>query len=445
MGFENVQQITSETKKEKALDEEWYERFEKIGAFQDFEYLEGEKKQREEQKRLFLEESVRNPDLGYPKLEKFNFEKTENELLELKNDILALENNEVVRKAYHWKINEKIAQVRMLRAVREGRDDKVLKYSTFVYGFPDKDVFAYDLKAVSEIIAQNEGSDDLRKLFAMRRLRESLELESANENGISGDFLPVKKRVLLYPFQEEKKFKATEIKEEFESALDEMKIEGWSVVIDENITAISVSQEKKIVKVPEKRKLNEIGIKKLIAHEIETHVLRREKGENSKLKLMGLGLDRYLSGEEGISTFAEQEIEGTDEFAGFDGHLAVSLAVGLDGKKRDFREVFNILSDYMFLKSKEKDLNKAWENAKTAAWNRCVRTFRGTSCNTPGACLTRDIVYREGNINTWIVARGNLEEVTKFSLGKYDAFNPRHAWILEQLGISDNDLETLDK
>jgi hypothetical protein len=57
--------------------------------------------------------------------------------------------------------------------------------------------------------------------------------------------------------------------------------------------------------------------------------------------------------------------------------------------------------------------------------------------------LTRDIVYREGNIGVWRVVKNNPEEERRFSVGKYDPANPRHIWILEQLGISDEDLDNL--
>jgi hypothetical protein len=441
--FEKVPQTASLEEKE-ALDARWYERFEKIGSFQDFEYLEGEKKYRSEQKKEFLGEKIRNPKLDYPKLKKFDFETKENELLALKEEILEKEQNDGVKQAYRWKINEKIAQVRLLRAADAGDDNKVAKYSKFIYGLPEKDIFAHDLEVMKEVIGNKESSDDLRIQFAIRRLQESIAFSSLENSKIDNDFLEGKKRVLTEPFIDEKKFEATEIKNEFENALTELKIEGWNVVIEKDITAISVSQEKKLVRVPEKRKLSEEKLSQLIAHEIKTHVLRREKGERSKLKLLGLGLDRYLSGEEGISTFEEQRIGGTDDFSGFDGHLATSLALGLDGRPRDFREVFNVLRDYFFLQSKEQDLTKAWDKAKDKAWSRCVRTFRGTSSESKGICLTRDIVYREGNINTWIVTKSNSQEEYKFSIGKYDPANPRHAWILQQTGISEHDLETLD-
>ena len=45
MRFENPGQNLA---KKETLDDKWYEQFEKIAAFQDYEYFEGEKQAREE-------------------------------------------------------------------------------------------------------------------------------------------------------------------------------------------------------------------------------------------------------------------------------------------------------------------------------------------------------------------------------------------------------------
>jgi hypothetical protein len=333
----------------------------------------------------------------------------------------------------------------LLKATKNGEDRRVEKYSEYIYGMPDKDVFFSDLKIVREVIEKRKGNDDERIMFAIKRLEDELNFTKNHTTTIDSSFLSQKKEISELLFIKEKTLDAQQIQREFFLALENMGIEGWKVFIDKNIAAITVSQEKKHVSIPEKRKLSETGLRKLIAHEIETHVIRRERGERSKLKLLGLGLDRYLSGEEGIAKMKEQIIEFSDDFPALESHLAISLAKGMDGKKRDFREVCNILRDYFFLKSPNKDVEKAWENAKNNAWSICVRTFRGTTCQKKGACLTRDIIYREGNINAWIVVASKPEEIIKFSLGKYDPANNRHVYLLQQLGISDDDLEALDK
>jgi len=164
--------------------------------------------------------------------------------------------------------------------------------------------------------------------------------------------------------------------------------------------------------------------------------------------LLGLGLDRYLRGDEGIATLREQSLEDKiEDFSGLGGHLAIGLAIGLDGQPRDFRSVYKIMESYfLFNNLKEgKTLAEAKEEAQKTAWDRCIRTFRGSDCKTPGICFLQDIVYREGNIAVWQVIKDNPAEMLRFNIGKYDPSNYRHIWILEQLGITDQDLADLEK
>ncbi len=119
------------------------------------------------------------------------------------------------------------------------------------------------------------------------------------------------------------------------------------------------------------------------------------------------------------------------------------MAYGLDGHPRDFRQVFEILKKYFYFKNliSQKTPEEAIQLAKNNAWEICVRTFRGTTCHSPGVCFSKDIIYREGNIGVWDVIRENPEELTRFSVGKYNPANLRHIWVLNQLGISEQDLE----
>ena len=427
------------------VDDPWYERFRDAAAFQDYELLEGEKGQREEQKRAFLAGEIENPALGYPRLETFTSDKREKILLDLKKTIVENETNDVLKKAYAWKLNEKIAEVRMLKAAKVGDDRRFLRYSKFIYGEPDKDIYQYTISQLKNVVDKKifDGNPKINQA-AQRLNRELFETLMNNETAIDpkqAGFPEIKST------KEDKKYDASEIREAFESALRQYQLEGWRIIVDQksSIQAISTSQEAKMVLIPEKREMKETRLKSLIEHEIGTHVLRRERGEKSKLKLLGLGLDRYLPGEEGIATYREQKNEGDRNFSGFEGHLAISLAMGLDGNKRNFRQVFEIMRDYFFINSSEKDTAKAGKNAEDSAWNRCVRTFRGTTCSAPGACFTRDIVYREGNIGIWDLIKSNPDEEQKFSIGKYDPTNFRHLWILERLGINENDLDKLEK
>jgi len=425
-----------------ALDDLWYKPFKSIGAFQDYEYLTGKKELRDEQKRKFLTGEVENPTLDYPELENFNFDQKEQRLLLLKKEILVQEQNDTLRQLYRWRINEKIAELRMLEATYTGDDKRFARYSKFIYGEPSRKIYEYTVSQVKSVVDEKIFDRDPEISATARRLgAEIFEALMNNETALDPAKynLPKPKK-----FEDGKEYQADEIQIAFEEYLKNKQIDGWQVIVDREgkYTSVNVSQEKKAVNIPELRKLKHSDLLALMEHELGTHVSRREKGERSKLKLLGLGLDRYLKGEEGIATYAQQKIKGAKDFTGLDYHLAVSLALGIDGKKRDFRKVYEVLKDFYFIKSK-KDKGTALIDAQNAAWNTCVRIFRGTSSKTAGACLTKDIVYREGNIGVWNVVKNNPKEVRRFSIGKYDPTNPRHIWILEQLEITDEDLGVL--
>lgn len=441
------------------LDTQWYSRFEEAGSFAAFELLNGDKVYRNEQRTKFISDEIENPVLDYPELDPENLIKREQELLTLKRDVLTGEQNEIVRQVYRWRINEKIAELRMLQAASRGDMRRFRKYSEFIYGKPSPEIFTYTVQSLRLELEQYLDSEnpELQKVAEELTilLPQDLEVVKVFSLPTEGIIQLAQKRTLqeigaLVNIPEiSGTLQAEDIKETFKQALQTLRSEGWQVVIDtSSATGISVSQEKKEVKVPESRKMLFNKLRTLIAHEIGTHVARRIKGERSKLMLLGLGLDRYEQGEEGIATMREQSVRGrVRDFSGLEGHWAISLAYGLDSKPRDFKQVYEIMKKYFLLKRlvRREDLATAEKEAQTRAWNRCVRTFRGTNCATPGTCFTKDIIYRQGNIGIWEVVRKHPEEMQRFSVGKYDPANPRHIFILEQLGITEEDLTSLEK
>lgn len=445
-----------QTPSQESLDENWYVQFEKIGSFQAYEYLDGDKTKRENEKQSFLAGEKGNPKLDYPLLKLEDIVAREKSLLRLKESILNEEENEVVKQVYRWKLNEKIAENRLLKAAATGDQKRFQRYSEFVYGKPSPEIFSYTLKKVENLIEKAEASEYTETQELGRELRAilpagdfSVELPTQEVQGVAresalksvGDIIDIEGEL-------DQEFSAEEIKIVFEKALQSLQAEGWLVMINPNKSGISINQEKKSVEVPENRTLSFQALKGLLAHEIGTHAARRIRGERSKLKMLGLGLDRYEIGEEGITTLREQVLRGeVSDFSGFDGHFAISLALGLDGKPRDFRQTFEILKKYYQIQNRLKGLSQdeASRKADTSAWNRCVRTFRGTDSSISGACFTKDIIYREGNIAVWESVSKNAPEMSRWDVGKYDPSNPRHLWVLDQLNITDEELNDLEQ
>lgn len=442
------------------LDGRWYGRFEAVN-FEDYEKLTGSKEVREKTKSDFLRGELENPSLDYPELESFDLDQREAELLSLKEDVLELEQNEAVKKIYRTKINESLATLRMLRATKNGDDRKFSRYADFIYGKPEAGDVGYVVEHVKELIANNEESEDKEKQAAAQRLSEIFsDISIETGEGADKSILPDGQDI---PGKLES---ADEAVRAFEEALQEIGATDWKVEVDDpafeardfgeflivsdtskGLTNFSVSQEHKVVRIPAEQKLLARNISKkklkgLLEHEIKTHVARRSNGERSKLQLLGLGLDRYLKAEEGVATYAEQQVTGASEFAGIPRFLSIALAKGIEGQPLDFRRTHKVMTDYRLLSSPKKDVTL--EQAAATAYNDCIRIFRGTTCGTPGAVYPKDMSYF-GNRAIWTLVSENSDAVETFTVGKYDPNNSEHVALLTQLGILDSDLEQLEK
>jgi hypothetical protein len=434
---------TEQAKAPEKFDAEWYPRFEEV-VFEDYEKLTGNKENRAAEKNRFLAGETRNPTLDYPELETFDAAKREAALLSLKEDILEQESNEAVKKLYRAKINESLATIRMLQATKAGDDSRFSRYADFIYGKPEAGDVEYVVDHVKRLIESHRDSQDQAKREAAQRLSEIFQgLSSDPGKGADRSILPKGQDM---PGKLESVDEAVKV---FESALKEIDAVDWSVVVDTKtgISNFSVSQEYKIVNIPSEEKLRARDISKkklqgLVEHEIKTHVARRVNGERSRLQLLGLGLDRYLKAEEGIATFAEQKVTGAEEFAGIPRLLSVAVAKGLTGEKMDFRATHSIMSDYRLLSSSKEGMTL--EEAAAQAYDDCVRIFRGSTCETPGAVFPKDMAYFS-NRAIWTLVSENSDVVETFTIGKYDPNNDGHVALLTQLGILDEDLERLEK
>lgn len=457
LGYGKIQFNMGEAESRAPLDQLWYERFKPTGSFQAYEYLDGDKQTRDREKQRFLGGEIENPTLDYPRLDSQELTKIEQQLLSLKKDLVVGESDPTVRQLYRWKLNEKIAEVRLLQAAKTEDMRRFRRYSQFIYGDPQPEIFNYTVNRIRNQARRSLQTTDSPLRQAATAL---LEILPGGKPAAAGYDLPapdtvssarsqtlVEMSALINIPDTQEMLTAAEIKTAFDRALEILGGQGWQVVVDQSSkTGVSVDQESQQVKVPQSRRVSREKLQGLIVHEIGTHVARRQNGQRSRLMLLGLGLDRYEQGEEGVATMREQAIRGAvEEFSGLDRHFAIGLATGIDGQPRNFRQVFDIiqkLSEFENL-SAGKSQPEAASAGRDRAWNTCVRVFRGTDCRTPGVCFTKDIVYAQGNIDVWNVVRENPAEMIRFNLGKYDPANARHLWILDRLGITEEDLQKL--
>jgi hypothetical protein len=231
----------------------------------------------------------------------------------------------------------------------------------------------------------------------------------------------------------EQEYQAEEVKSIAEQALANIGAGDWSAVVArDGRTSISTDQESKKVLIPEARTMGGKYLEKIILHEIGVHVARRVNGERHENFLMGIGLDRYVLIEEGLAVAFEQGFDAEfASYARFDKHLMISLAMGADGQKRDFAEIFKLYSAVMIIVAsveEERALDESEiQDEREAAYDSCVRIFRGTDCKTPGAVYPKDLIYREGNVAIWNFIEQNPDfDLHKLLMGKYDPTREEH-------------------
>lgn len=434
------------------IDSEFLTHFQEALCFQAYDYLDGEKEYREDQKKKFLANEVRNPTLDYPKIDIEqcqNREKLLEKALQKVSDLPQLP-----RMIYQDKILEKIQENDLIIAAKNNDDLTVLEKSLSVYGSIDRELFEHFMhktmtkaKALLKSNSDAEkkaGENYLKLLSHMPTVSSTIELPEAHVVLWFKEYVLQQMEPLLGTTQgmdHDSMVNAETIATVFSTALNLLHADDWTINLCTNSrTGISVSQERKTVDIPTTREVSVAKLRALVCHEIGTHVQRRICGTNSPLQLFGLGFAGYEEGEEGVTTAMEQALDGTvKDYKGFDGTFAIGLALGLDGFTRDFRDTFSILQAYYAMeKSKKMSYEEAMIEATTSAFNRCIRTFRGTTCSTKGACFTKDKIYATGNYEIWqwlttMYQQG--DSLPDIFAGKYNPANPKHLAAARELGL----------
>ena len=452
----------------KPLDAEIYDKISDL-SLETYEYLAPDKDSVETSKAKFMAGEIDLPELSYSKLNVGDLRQRELKLLELK-DSLKLDDKdrllpiaekseeELVKQVYHWRINELIADVRMLLAAAEGDMHRFNRYNKFVYGGPKPEILNYIIEYTKGMIktAKESGGDLAESASELENLLPKVveigdkKVVEPNQELVSEASEITKNQVAdMIDFEIPETLNAEQIADGFRQALDKLKAEGWVVRIEaDNIRkTISVSQENKEVVVPSGRTMIRDRFYEIAAHEIGTHVQRRENGVRSKLKLLGIGIDRYEPGEEGVALMREQSL-GRDvgAFAGHTYTLGISAALGVGSEAKDFRQVYELIQKYnCFIRLKGGATKEdAEKKSSDFAWNSAIRLFKGTT-GKAGSCYTKDLVYLEGNIGAWDVLDKKFGEIHRFCVGKYNPGDPRHVAVLDRLGISDEDLKEYEE
>ena len=421
----------------KPVDEVWFKEVKDICCkTEEVEWLQKNMQALNEEKEQFFSNEIENPLLTYrkPVYAAELVATTEALIKRLTHE----EHNEDVLDLYRRKLENQISRISLAVASGDGKDSDFYQASCKLYGKPAKKYFAY---VAHQTVAMFKRVHD-KELFAGKALYKTLSKIDGATLNISADILPPVVK---------KSRKVTSVDEAvavFQETLDKLSITDWTIVVDtqSNRSRFSISAHSKKIFIPNQKQLDSrskkmtmIQLQGLAEHEIGVHANRSHHGFHSNLQLLSIGLDSYMRGEEGVASYVQQQVEGANEFYGLDRYLAASLAVGMDGTKRDFRAVYELMFEYYQLHYADIGYDASFEQLQQASWEVCVRIFRGTTGQTPGCIYTKDIVYLEGNVSIWHLLSDKPHAFPDFFVGKYNPLLKRHVRALRNLGIIQED------
>jgi hypothetical protein len=384
-----------------------------------------------EERDLFLNNEIENPQFVYTPQDPSSV-LYEEHIKKFKETLAKSTAPAVVIDLYERKIEKQILRNGLISSSLAQDDEAFYKFSKALYGKPRRLYFAYVAKRVLELASKHK----TRFPAEARRLRSVLGKVTFETNDIDPGILPP-------PLLAGKPIETiVQVVEIFQEVLDRCAITDWKIEVGakNGRNYFSVNRIKQIIFIPNeeqllsrKKVITDVHVKALAEHEVGVHVRRAFEAKKTSLRLLEIGLDGYLSGEEGLATYVQQQIEGASEFYGLDRYLASGLAVGMDGVPRDFRSVFGLMVDYYTLEMAERGEGNTVPYR--TAWDVCVRTFRGTTGQSAGCIFTKDIVYLEGNIGIWSLLVEKPHIFQDLFIGKFNPLIKRHVNTLQTLEI----------
>lgn len=203
----------------------------------------------------------------------------------------------------------------------------------------------------------------------------------------------------------------------FRITFDTLRLKDWEIAPSKNIAknAVKVGIKRKQILVDPDITRSEYKLKKLLIHEVGTHVLRSYNGFNTGFPALGnANLTSYLDIEEGLATWNEESMGFlTDTWLKKKAGMtwAIYLAENLS-----FRQLYNALSGNFL---------------KYSAWDIAYRVKRGLGDTSYPGVYAKDVVYFRGFRRVKAALEKDPLKYSKLYAGKIDLNQTK--WVDEGL------------
>jgi len=197
-----------------------------------------------------------------------------------------------------------------------------------------------------------------------------------------------------------------QIDEVFRVVFESLKLSDWTISPSKNISknAVRVGIKRKQIFVDPNITRSEYKLKKLLIHEIGTHVLRSHNGFKTGFSALGnANLPSYLDIEEGLASWNEESMGYlTDNWLKKKAGLVWAIFLG---EGMTFRQLYNALSGNFL---------------KYSAWDIVYRVKRGLGDTSYSGIYAKDIVYFRGFRRVKAILEKDPTMYEKLYAGKID-------------------------
>ncbi|MEF2175172.1 MAG: tyrosine/phenylalanine carboxypeptidase domain-containing protein [Candidatus Absconditabacteria bacterium] len=302
-----------------------------------------------------------NPHFIYQFPSETNIQKTKNKIDSLISEINILKSN--VSKLFLEKVIEIDHKINLIKAYKDQDFANIYKYNLLIYGDFDKELSSISKK----IIFDNFSKQDLGKKVTPQYVK----------------FL-------------------------FEKHLEKIGIFGINIIVgNSGLSRITVKLENNpIILISNNATFFSKEVPGIIAHEIDTHLIRHLNGKKSGWNIFQKGTGFYLKDEEGLAIYKSREITENHYES-----LGIYKKYHLANVGANF--TFSKIVDFIVFLDQDKSIESSFKGAL-----RIKKGIQDTNQIGEGTVYMKDKLYLDGyhKIKSWVESGGNTD---KLILGKY--------------------------
>ena len=197
-----------------------------------------------------------------------------------------------------------------------------------------------------------------------------------------------------------------------EQALRERGLSDWRVEQDTVMAArVLVDSAKRLLRVNPLSRFKPRDLLRLVAHEIDVHVMRAANGQQQILRCFSTGLPGSLVTEEGLALVAEEQARA--DSPGVLARQVVVVQAIHRAREVGFRDLYDQI---------------AAEHGAALAWGICLRIKRGLARPDLPGVYAKDSVYLRGRmaVRRWLDDGNSVE---RLYVGKVSIDDPVDAWL----------------